>query len=212
MAAFSLPNKIAVCTIVNSAFTNNTADSGGIMTTRGGSMNVINGNFDHNTGSFYTIFSNVTFSDYNKCEHCIEPINRLNSSGSRIIVIPQQIGGAITSYQSSIVFTGISYFLHNQASNGGAILATESTITIFSRVVIAKNVATNYNRGGIYLHQSNLNIKGYCLIINNHATRGGGVHASGSSITVYPQEKLHFFNNSAGKGSGIHLEVSSKLN
>ena len=100
----------------------------------------------------------------------------------------------------------------NQARNGGAILATESRITVYGETTLANNMATNSNRGGIDLYQSNLEIKGNCIVSQNHVVRGGGIHASSSPINVHKQGALQLINNSAGNGGGIYLEVNPRLN
>ena len=45
-------------------------------------------------------------------------------------------------------------------------------------ITIANNTATNSNGGGISLYQSDLEIKDICIIFQNHAMRGGGIHAT----------------------------------
>ena len=64
----------------------------------------------------------------------------------------------------------------------------------------------------ISLQQSELEIHGHCTISDSYATRGGGVHARSSTITVYPQGTLHITNNNAiGSGGALYLEVNPKL-
>ena len=41
--------------------------------------------------------------------------------------------------------------------------------------------------------------------------RGGGIHATSSTIAVHQPGTLHFVNNGAENGSGLYLEVNSKL-
>ena len=81
--------------------------------------------------------------------------------------------------------------LNNQASHGGAILATESTIMMYGESTVANNMATNTSGGGIYLQQGVLEIKGNCSVSHNHAVREGAIHASSSSISVYQQGTLN---------------------
>ena len=61
-----------------------------------------------------------------------------------------QEGGAITSFQSTVIFSRGStvQFSYNQASDGGAILAIESTITAYGSTTLSNNIA-NSNGGGI---------------------------------------------------------------
>ena len=120
--------------------------------------------------------------------------------------------------------------MNNQARQGGALLAIESTITFNGAVRIANNTATESNLnskainsygGGISLQQTELEIKGSCTVSDNYATRGGGVHARSSTITVHAQPTLvrminkagvlHVVNNNAENGGGMYLEVNPKL-
>ena len=128
-------------------------------------------------------------------------------------VIPaHQEGGAITSFKSTIHFIGVTSFFNNQARNGGAILATESTIVMHSETNVTNNLATNRNGGAIHLRQSTLEIKGNCQISNNYAMgQGGGIHAHSSQVTVHKPAVLQFVNNSAQYGGAVSLEVNSKL-
>ena len=175
---------------------------GGIIFVLQCSTHVTNSTFDQNNGSMYTFDSNLTFSGYLKFENTSVPL------------IASQEGGAITSFQSTVIFTreSVVHFSNNQASYGGAILATESIIIIYGETTIANNMA-NSSGGGISLKQSRLEIrfKGKCQIFNNVAVRGGGIHASSSTIAVYQPGTLSITNNSAGLGGGIYLQVSPKL-
>ena len=192
--------------INNSSFNNNSADSyGGIMYTNQCSTHITNSTFHHNSGSLYSFSGNLTFSGKSKFENCVEPSNKTS--------LTLQEGGALTSYQSTIIFRGETSLLNNQARQGGAILAIESTIMSYGTTTIANNMATDSSGGGVSLQQSNLDIRGSCFMSNNYAMRGGGVHAKSSTITVYQrgQGRLHFINNTAENGSGLYLEVNPKL-
>ena len=198
--------------IYNSTFTNNTADDyGGIMFTIECSTNITHSTFRYNTGSLYTFSGSLTVSGQSNFENCV-----LANKTSLTL----QEGGAVTSYQSTVIFNGETRLLNNQAKQGGAMLATESTIMINGVVTIANNTATESNLnstdtnsygGGISLRQSELEIKGSCTVSDNYAVRGGGVHAKSSTITVRQQGTLQVVNNNAGKGGGMYLEVNPKL-
>ena len=206
-----------VLNVVNSGFyTNKAYDSGGIMSSRACSIHVTDGIFDRNLGSLY-IFknSNLTFSGYTRFENCAEPLNRMDKEGPLTLRLLQQEGGAITSIQSTVTFTGVSSLSNNHARRGGAILAIESKITCTMYVCIitvANNRAKNNSGGGISLQQSDLEIKGNCIISGNNARRGGGIHATSSTITVYQLGNLQFINNRAENGSGLYLQVNAKPN
>ena len=178
---------------------------GGVIFLRQCSTHVTNSTFNDNIGSLYTFNSNLTFSGHLTFENSMEPVNAGNG------VISQE-GGAITSFQSTVIFTreSVVHFLNNRASDGGALLATESTITIYGQTTIANNMA-NSNGGGISLKQSRLEIKGVCQFVNNVAVRGGGIHASSSTIAVDQPGTLQVTNNGAKFGGGLYLEVNPKL-
>ena len=194
--------------IENSSFYTNKADGyGGIMLTIGCPTHIADSTFDHNLGSLYIFNINLTISGCTTFENCAEPSNKTATEDA----LTRQEGGAITSFQSTVIFTGTTSLLNNQARRGGAILATESKIMIYGETTIANNTATNSNGGGISLYQSDLEIKGNCIISNNHATRGGGIHATSSTVAVYQPTTLQFINNRAENGSGLYLEVNPKL-
>ena len=118
-------------------FTNNNADDSnsalfkGIMFTIEGSTHISDSIFDYNSGSLYIFNSNLTFSGYTRFESCAEPLNNIATEDT----ILHQEGGAITSFQSTIIFTGVSSLLNNKARCGGAILATESRIVMYTCMV-----------------------------------------------------------------------------
>ena len=76
---------------------------------------------------------------------------------------------------------------------------------------VAKNTAMDNSGGGISLQQSDLEMKGTCIISGNSALRGGGIHATGSTIAVYQPWTLQFINNRAENSGGLYLEVNAKL-
>ena len=194
--------------IDNSSFYTNKADGyGGIMLTIGYTTHITDSTFDHNLGSLYIFDSNLTISGCTTFENCAEPSNKTATEDA----LTHQEGGAITSFQSTVIFTGATSLLNNQARHGGAILATESKIMIYGETTIANNKATNSNGGGISLYQSDLEIKGNCNISHNYAPRGGGIHATSSTVAVYQPTTLQFINNRAENGSGLYLEVNPKL-
>ena len=73
-----------------------------------------------NSGSLYIFNNNLNFSGYTRLENCAEQSNKTAEA--------REEGGAITSFQSTVIFTGVSSLLNNQARHGEAILAIESKI------------------------------------------------------------------------------------
>ena len=187
--------------IIGSSFYANKANNyGGIMFTIESLTHIANGTFDYNSGSLYIFNSNLNFSGYTRLENRAEQSN--------ITAEAREEGGAITSFQSTVIFIGVSDLLNNQARCGGAILAIESKIMMYT---IANNTATVSSGGGISLQQSDLEVRGNCIISDNDAIRGGGIHATSSTIAVYQPGTLQFINNRAENGSGLYLEVNAKL-
>ena len=190
--------------ILGSSFYANKANSyGGILVTIESSTHIANGTFNYNSGSLYIFNSNLTFSGYTRLENCIEQSNKTTEV--------REEGGAITSLQSSVIFTGVSSLLNNQARRGGAILAIESKIMMYGETTIANNTATVSSGGGISLQQSDLEVRGNCIISGNDAVSGGGIHATSSTIAVYQPGTLQFINNRAENGSGLYFEINAKL-
>ena len=136
------------------------------MSTTACTIHIANSAFDNNNiiGSLYIFSSDVTFSGYKRFENCIEPSNRRENR------FYCQEGGGITSFQSTVTFTGpgISTLVNNQARRGGAIVANEfqSKITMhYTETIITNNTATNGNVGGISLYRSDIEIRGYCMYL-----------------------------------------------
>ena len=190
--------------IIGSSFYANKANSyGGIIFTTESSTHIANGIFDHNSGSLYSFNSNLTFSGSTRLENCAEQPNKTADA--------LEEGGAITSFQSTMIFTGVSNLSNNQARRGGAILAIESKIMMYGETTITNNTATVSSGGGISLQQSDLEVRGNCIISSNSAVRGGGIHVTSSTVAVHQPWTVQFINNRAKNGSGLYLEAYAKL-
>ena len=169
--------------------------------------------FINNKGSFIAHHSDVTFTT-----------NTLFVGGSHLKtdeIVTYQEGGAVTGFQSEIVFDGTCTLTNNRAENGGALYTTQSKVHVIGEVTIANNTATA-NGGGIYLYQSELNCEGHSnlILLGNHASiKGGGIHtisslikvSFNSSTTHYTGSSVQFTENTAKQGGGICLEMISKF-
>ena len=192
--------------IINySLFKNNTAESyGGIMFAIQCDAQIDNSTFEYNSGSLFVSDSSIIFSGNLTFEQCMEPPNKTLST--------LQEGGALTTFQSDIIFTGESHFLKNTAREGGAILAIGSRISLQGPTLIGNNTAT-VNGGGVSLQQSRLEVQeSYTVISGNYAMRGGGLHAASSTVIVYQQATLQIIHNFAENGSGMYLKESPQIN
>ena len=134
----------------------------------------------------------------------------------------QAAGGAIAATQSQVHFRNKCTLLHNTASYGGAIYAIDSTLHIEKNVIIMLNSASAFG-GGALLQYSKLicQYDAILTVINNTAsTKGGGIYATNSRITVLfyrgsldsiKDSGVYFTNNSARLGGGVYLELASEL-
>ena len=192
-------------------FSFNTLDRDGVIIRSSQcSTHIVKCIFDHNVGSLvYAYNSNLTLSGKTEFEDSNSALITNNVGLSQ--------GGVITSYQSTVIFardSTLSCFPRNQARNSSVILAIESTVIMYGETTIANNNLTtiaNISGGGISLKLSRLEIKGNCTLFNNSAMRGGGIHATSSTISVYQPATLKIINNNAELGGGMYLEVNSKL-
>ena len=101
----------------------------------------------------------------------------------------------------------------------------KANLFIYGDLTLTANMAT-VSGGGVYLHQSELNCKGYSkmeLLDNKGAFAGGGLYATSSDLKIdfgidgsihynnYTGSSIHFTRNSARMGGGIYLEAGSKI-
>ena len=163
-------------------------------------------NISNNYGSLFAYSSNVTI------ERVISLMNNsclnksgVNASTSQFV----QEGGAVTIFQSEIIFKGQTDIMYNKAESGGAILATESTLYMHGFTTIAHNFATS-SGGGIYAYQCEINCKGITNITANIAVKGGGIQAVSSTVRLL-EGALFFTENNAERGGGACLELNTKL-
>ena len=158
--------------------------------------------FSSNLGTLVAFNSNITLAGY---------ATFVNNTPSHTSTVSDgfQKGGAITLFQSNIFFDGVCNLEHNHAENGGAIHSTESKIYVNGNVTIAHNTAAG-NGGGVYLEStSELNCQQgstFVLYNNTALSKGGGLHAIGSSLKAssnldydgyYFGARIQFINNKA---------------
>ena len=221
-------------TITETSFTNNTASAGGVMWVDQASIYVhainMTGNhgnrsivfllasttvwsevvFSDNVGSLLAYGSVVTITDNSIIMNNMQPTHRT-------IIHNLKEGGAITAYQSDILFNGTCTLKNNYAEIGGALNAIESKVNVHGKMKVANNTATEIG-GGIFLYHSELTCwKNSTLALEGNVAKekGGGIMASSSSIKVkvsYAEDSvLHFVDNDARRGGGIYFEMNAKL-
>ena len=163
----------------------------------------------NNDGTVVIFNSNVTFA---------ANITFANNSHVRASSGNLEEGGAITAFQSTVSFHGVSKFVHNSARNGGAMHVTESTLYVNDQVIITYNTAEN--GGGIFLYQSDIRCqpKSALIVSDNEANeRGGGIHAISSTIQAttrsFTTEGAHLEVswNKAKRGGGLYLEANARV-
>ena len=172
--------------------------------------NSANVTLSNNFGSLMAFNNNITFMGYAKL---------VNNQPQQTTTGDFQEGGAITLFQSNVIFDGSCRLEHNHAENGGAIHSTEGKLYVTGS---AHNTATR-NGGGIYLLNSELNYqqKSTIVLFNNTVVhKGGGLHATSSSIKAtstykykhYSGTRINFKKNAAKRGGGLSLEANAKVN
>ena len=214
---FTVSNTYMAITSSNFSFSNATA--GGVIYTIGASFNISSTNFISNNANSggviytrseaYTIFiSSFTISSSNfKLNNASSDGGVIYTSGDSSFIISRSNftsnfallnGGVIASVESTVKFSIESaiLFLNNKATNGGVIFAIDSTVAILY----------------IIKQQSHIEISRECLLVDNSAVRGGGIHATSSVVSVYQPGTLQLVNNTAEHGGGMYLQVNSKLN
>ena len=129
-------------------------------------------------------------------------------------------GGAIMSSQSDIFFSGECNLTQNAGFYGGAVGAVESTLKATDNIMLIENNTALKTGGGLYLYRSEVHCQHNSTIqlLGNTATeKGGGVHAINSFITIASEgdfgveSSIHFTENTAKWGGGVHLELTSVL-
>ena len=161
-----------------------------------------------NTGSMRFLYSKVQFTE-------------LKFRQARIIYAHVPLHrGAIISIASIIIFQDTTSFCNQHRSTSialRAVYARESRIYANGDILFSNNAG-----GALYLDQSDFICKKNCTFISNTASKGGGIYAINSIITMgsdwnkFKQNKkmrslLSFDSNSANEGGAIYLEGNSKL-
>lgn len=126
-----------------------------------------------------------------------------------------QVGGIIRAIQSSISFNGRCTLARNSAFIGGAIYARDSRLTTRDAAVAVQNCSALAAGGGLNLYRTTLHCRQNStieLVGNVAISRGGGIYAINSVISVLSEESImNFTKNFAKFGGGIFLEMASEL-
>ena len=155
-------------------------------------------------------FSNITFDDNTEVTFnhntlsCTLTINYFESSA----------GAICTSQKTNVMFSGHSFvtFINNTAEQGGAIVFSESNVTIegYSTVAFNSNIAM-YSNGGAFLcfNSSIITIMGNSDVIfdsNKASQSGGAIHSYNMcKITFTDDSTSAFIANTARNNGGAIL-------
>lgn len=181
--------------------------------------------FSNNSGSFLIVNSWILFRAQIKFLNCYY------MNGNFTV----QMGGALTTIESTVYFIGNTIFIGNHAKmHGGAMHATGSTIHLIGKTKFENNFA-NASGGGVYLFQSKLNCVDNCTFFGNTAKKfGGAIYAISSTIYAndeqvrrpigplangqmpdhfvdYSSTTFIFSSNKAQMGGALAFEMNSKI-
>lgn len=183
-------------TIANATLTSNSANAGGGIYTSGngtlGNITITNATFDQNKalathgGGIY-----LTSGNLNITKKAIFTNNTAHTTAG--------VGGGMYATGGEVIIADAE-LTKNSAYNGGGIYASIGSVTI-TNATFDQNTTTNHG-GGLYVNQSNINIKTDATFSGNTATNlGGGIYATKADITIADAELT---SNTAKNGGGIY--------
>ena len=213
-------------------YESNSAQNGGVMYVRDGKIEMVNSsifsNFAMKDGIIYLeqteaqYHSTTCVGNYASAFVAIE--SQVSFFGEMKLVGNKELdsnryaeymkGGAITLVLGFLTFEdkSIITFSNNEAYNyGGAISSINSNIRNLGETKLLNNKATK--GGGIYLFQSVLKCQNGLIFVENHANvSGGGIHSLNSFTRLVSEGYLLFMRNIAHLGGGLYLTSNSKIN
>ena len=166
-------------------------------------------NISNNIGSIFAVKSTLTFNGvaaFTNGDSWLQTIKFING-----IFDPE--AGVLMIFNGVLNLLGKTIIMNNRAFNGGALIATDSTVYMSGDTTITNNTALS-SGGAIYAYQSDISFSGNSVVKNNSAKRSGGsIHAIGSTIK-FNQGAHYFADNSAtenGSGGALFLELNSQI-
>ena len=190
--------------IVNSNFTNNTAEYGGSVDTHGSNVYIIGSNFHDNHA-----ISDHPWTGYGGALNCYSTqlfLDNVNISDNSAAYVG---GGLYIGYDCSVYIGGNSSLVKNSAEYGGGIyISNDCNVHISGNSSLVKNSA-EYG-GGIYSDSYNTLSITESRVINNNALYGGGVYCNWNILIV---DQTLLSTNNATRGGGIYgYECNVTLN
>ena len=227
-----------ILSINSSTFTNNTSDTGqggALSIQQNSTMTVYNTKFYGNKansygGSIYVRESNVSIDNSIFLQNQATQGGAMYlTQGSRSVVIlrrtiykensAKQAGGAIFMDERTQMYDNHSLFVHNRATNGGALYVISSEVDL-NDSVLSHNQARE-SGGAIYILQSQQEIafSGRCNLTHNSAgIAGGAIYAIESTLLLHGGDildtKIFYvltvaYNEDNDSGGGIYLAHST---
>ena len=160
-------------------------------------------------GGVIAVHSNLTFTGNTTfLENRGGAISSLNtvlsfSGTNNFIRNSAERGGAIYTNSTVISFSGISNFIGNSANFGGAIYPSENTVLSFTGTSNFINNSAGYDGGAIYTIGNTINFNGTSNFINNIARRHGGAICTFENTSLSFNGTSNFINNLAAVGGAI---------
>lgn len=212
-------------------YENNSAQNGGVMYVRDGKIGMVNSSIFLNSAiKDAIIYLKRTKAQYynttcvgNLASAFVAIESQISFYGETKLIGNKELdsntyteymkGGAITLVLGVLTLEDKSVikFSNNEAYNyGGAISSINSNIRNLGETTLLNNKATK--GGGIYLFQSVLRCNSALIFIENHATvSGGGIHTLNSFTRLISDGYLLFRRNTAHLGGGLFLTSNSKI-
>ena len=189
----NLPEGTGTVTLVDSAVTNNTADTdGGGIRLEGGSLSLegrsrVAGNRANGTGGgIYTIEGEVTLTD-----------------SSAVSKNRADLAGGIFFTNATVTLRHASCVDRNEArSDGGGIVAREVQLTLEDTSNVTRNKAGG-DGGGIYIWGSGVTLQDTSRVAGNKARgNGGGIFIRSQESVLVLEDSSQVTGNAAGVGGG----------
>ncbi len=211
-------------TVDNCVFVANSANQGGAIYIRKGSITITQCQFTNNIGSSGGAVHGTTGST------CV--LDRCDFSGNSVTGIGSS-GGAIFNYQSSLNLSHCSFLNNRSASNGGAVgnaadstasfsecsfegnaaiysggaVSNSSNIADFDHCIFEKNSSSDHG-GVVYGHSSSLTFRN-CSLVSNSAPSGGAVAAFGATQLTMENTRLRGNQATQDSGGALYSSTSS---
>ena len=201
--------------INNSAHNGGAIDSDNSVTIADNAEVVFQGNYATNQGGGISCAQNVTIAGtvqfLNNSAHqggaiiCNSLVIRVDVN-AQVIFCGNNVdfaGGAIFSFQYTIVVAGTVQFINNSALQGGAIDSDDSVlISLVDNTLVTFGGNTAKEIGGAIAARNYVSLDGSVQFINNSASQGGAIGSAGSVYVVTVDNDSVVFQGNHAKNYG----------